>query len=140
MANVPENLADIVAIAMRRHQVEGGRALSRKAQDLKVPISYTVLNQLADGTYRRKVGPDIRRNLAALSGVAQRTVDRLAGAPMSAPFNIPEDQAATLTGDQREAVLQVVRAFAKANRTGAEEPSGYVRDLHAARTRKVSDE
>jgi hypothetical protein len=111
----PQSLAEVVTLAMRRHQVDSGRALAAKSRSMGIPITYTVLNQLHAGEYRRRMSPETRDRLAKLSGVRRVVIDRLAGAPMRTPFRLPEDQAATLSGDQRDAVLAVVRAFAAAN-------------------------
>lgn len=117
----PQSLADVVSAAKVKHGVKSGRELQEKSRQLGIFISYTVLNEVEAGTYRRRMSPETRSRLAQLAGVRRQVVDRLAGAPLGAPFRLPEDEAAALTGDQRDAILSVVRAFVNANRRVVDE-------------------
>jgi hypothetical protein len=116
VSRIPTSLGEVVRIAQMKHGVESGRQLQEVSRQRGIFISYTVLNELAAGTYRRALSPEKRERLSKLSGVPRRIVDDLAGAPPSAPMKLPEDDVATLTGDQRDVVLQIVKSFAKANR------------------------
>ena len=113
MADV-NSLADVIEIAMRKHAVKSGRALAQRAEKAGVPISYTVINQLRAGTYRHDLARDLREALHQLSGVPLQAIDGLAGVTPGSRFELPES-ADSLLGDQREAVLAVIRAFVKAN-------------------------
>jgi hypothetical protein len=110
----PEDLAEVVEIAMVKHTAQSGRDLARKSRELKTPLSYTVINELRRNTYLHPLGSEQRAFLSKLSGVPLGVIDELAGARSLAPFKLP-DRAGELSGDQRKAVLSVVSAFINAN-------------------------
>lgn len=110
----PENLAEVVEAAMKKHQATSGRELARRSREMKTPLSYTVINELRRNTYLHPLGSEQRAFLSKLSGVPLAVIDELAGAKALAPFKLPE-RAAELSGDQRKAVLSVVSAFINAN-------------------------
>lgn len=114
MAAVPQSLADVVGVAEAKHNVQGGRALARVAKSMGLSISYTTLDQLAKGNYRRQLTPATRHILHLLSGVNETRIATLAGQPMTTPFELPPS-ADELNKGQRDAVISVVRAFVKAN-------------------------
>lgn len=118
MANVrplrPQSLAEVVDLAMEKQQVDSGRALARRSEELDLALSYTVINNLRRNQYLHRFTEEKRERLAKLAGVPRRVVDELAGIRSLAPFKLPE-RATELTGDQRKAVLAVVNAFIEAN-------------------------
>ena len=114
MRNRPDTLAEVVDLAMHKHAVDSGRALARIAEHMGVPVSYTTLNEIRAGRYRQHVNGETREALRVLSGVSRAVIDELAGQPPSRPFQLPES-ADTLTGDQRDAILGVIRAFVRSN-------------------------
>lgn len=98
--------------------VTSGRALDeeivRRLGD-EHRVSYTIINAIRNGKYHSQPEPATVRALATIARVPERVAFQAAGLPLREPFELPES-ASELTGDQRQAVLAVVRAFAKANR------------------------
>lgn len=110
----PTTYAELIDLAMARHDVKSYRRLEAISRDAGRLISHTTLSALHKGNYNRDTTKEMRGNLAWLAGVHERVAHAIAGKP-HAPFELPDD-ADSLTGDQREAVLSTVRAFIKANK------------------------
>jgi len=110
-------LREIAQSVLDKHQVSG-RELTRRAAKAGLTLSYTTINGLAAGTYKSR---PTAKTLAALAHLSDYTIEQVyaaAGLPVPLrPFaeDLPSD-ADTLSAEQRQAVLAVVRQFASANR------------------------
>jgi hypothetical protein len=124
---VAETLADLVRIAMTRLDADSGRQLDiaivrRFGEDRR--ISHTILNAILNGSYHSKPSASTVETLAAAAGVSQKRAFAAAGLPYLEPFHLP-DSARELRGDQRNAVLAVIRALVAANRKSGERGHEY---------------
>lgn len=111
-------LREIAQLASDRNGGVRGRALDRAAKKAGLTLSYTTVDRILAGTYTSTPSRKTLEALAALANVPVDDVFRAAGVPVPlARFaeQLPPD-ADLLTGQQREAVLAVVRQFAAANR------------------------
>jgi hypothetical protein len=114
----PRDLRELVDLAMTRMGVDSGRALdtaivAHYGEDARV--SHTIINAILAGRYHSEPSDATVRTLARAAGVTPAAAFRIVGRPMREPFTLP-DSAADLTGDQRDAILGVLRAFIRANR------------------------
>jgi hypothetical protein len=119
-----ETLADLLAIAERRQDVSGGRALARRAGELGHEVSHTTLNKILAGRVENRQSVGTVDAIAALSGVSRTRAHTAAGrrAP-GRPFadELP-DEADLLTRRQRDVVLGVVRVLLESNEAEADGP------------------
>jgi hypothetical protein len=108
-----ETLADLLAIAERRQDVAGGRALARRAAELGHDVSHTTLNKILSGKADNRQSVGTLDAIAALAGVSRSRAHTAAGrrAP-GKPFadELPAE-ADLLNRKQRDVVLGVVRAL-----------------------------
>lgn len=135
----PPSLASVIDAAMLKQQTTGYRELARRSESLGVPISHTTLASMHRGTYGSELSKEMRARLATLAGMTVDQLNGVTGYPDRQPFLLP-DSADSLSGDQREAVLAVVRAFARTNaehrRSRREASDGH----SPAKTRALADE
>lgn len=111
-------LRQVAQAASERHGGKRGRALGREAERRGLTLSYTTVDKILAGTYTSRPGPRTLEALATLAGLPVEVVYQAAGIPLPlAPMreSLPPD-ADLLTPDQRRVVLDVVRAFASANK------------------------
>ena len=111
-------LRQIAQLASDRNGGAHGRAIDRAAKKAGLTLSYTTFDRILAGTYTSTPSRKTLEALAVLAKVPVEDVYVAAGVP--APMarfadQLPPD-ADLLTGQQREAVLAVVRQFAAANR------------------------
>lgn len=117
MTNDDLTLQKIAQSVLDKHQVSG-RELSRIADRKGLVLSHTTINGLAAGTYKSR---PTAKTLAAMAHLSDYTVEQVyAAAGLPVPLrplaeDLPPD-ADTLSAEQRQAVLAVVRQFASANR------------------------
>lgn len=114
----PASLRELVDLAMSEAGVQRGRELDRvivRQLGEEHRVSHTIINAILAGRYHSTPTPATVRSLATIARVPEGVAFAAAGIERHEPFELP-DSAGELTGDQREAVLAVVRAFAKANR------------------------
>ncbi len=110
-------LREVAQTVLTKHDVSG-RQLDALARSRGLTISYTTINAMAAGSYRSTPSDKTLDALVSLSGLDQAVVYAAARRPIPlAPLaeRLPVD-ADSLTGEQQDAVLAVVRQFAKANR------------------------
>jgi len=111
-------MRELVEMAMKEAGVTSGRGLDeaivRRLGD-EARVSYTIINAILKGKYHSVPTPATVRTLATMARVSERAAFEAAGLVLHERFELP-DSANELTGDQREAVLAVIRAFARANR------------------------
>src|SRR6478735_10458236 len=119
-----ETLADLLAIAERRQDVAGGRALARRAAELGHDVSHTTLNKILSGKADNRQSVGTIDAVAALAGVSRSRAHTAAGrrAP-GKPFadELPAE-ADLLTRRQRDVVLGVVRVLLESAETADEAP------------------
>lgn len=116
-----ETLADLLAVAEKRQDVRGGRALSRRAAELGHEVSHTTLNKILAGKVESRLSAVTLDAVAALSGASRSRVYAAAGRPAPGkPFadELPAE-ADLLTRRQRDVVLGVVRALLDASDVAA---------------------
>lgn len=123
MTNQPPQLSSVIDRALSRQGATSYRELDRRSEQLGVHISHTTLSAMHNGRYRSEISRDMRQKLATLAGLKLGELDGLTGLSHGEPFVLP-DSADTLTGEQRDAVLAVVRAFANANANSKGADSG----------------
>jgi len=118
-----ETLADLLALAERRQDVTGGRALARRAGELGHEVSHTTLNKILAGRVENRQSVGTLDAIASLAGVSRARAHGAAGrkAP-GKPFadELP-DEADLLTRRQRDVVLGVVRALLETAEPSAED-------------------
>lgn len=117
------SLADLVELAMTRHEVIYVTDLERIARQAGHKINRTTITQLRTGTYNRRPGRAVLEALAYLANVNYQTVLKLAGlGGKLAPFasQIPPD-ADLLTPRQREVLLSLIRVMIDTQRAIARE-------------------
>lgn len=114
-------LREVAQSILDENQVSG-RQLSELARKRGLTLSYTTINRLAAGDYTSHPSDKTLTALAMMSRYSVEQVYAAAGAPVPLkPLaeDLPPD-ADTLTPEQRDTVLSVVRQFAKANRALAQ--------------------
>ena len=119
-----ETLADLLALAEKRQQVKGGRALARRAVELGHEVSHTTLNKILAGRAENRQSATTLEAIAALAEVSRARVHTAAGRPVPGrPFReeLPPE-ADLLTRKQRDAVLGVVRALLEPADASVESP------------------
>lgn len=125
----PRTMRELVEAAMLRFDVDSGRALDDalvRAFGKDRRVSHTILNAILSGSYHSEPKPTTLRTLADAARVPLEDAYAAAGLPYREPFHLPPS-ADELLGDQREAVIGVVRALVKANRRAeTAAPSSYV--------------
>ncbi len=110
--------------------------LTRRAAKAGLTLSYMTINGLAAGTYKSR---PTAKTLAALEHLSDYTIEQVyAAAGLRVPLrpfteDLPSD-ADTLSAEQRQAVLAVVRQFASANRALARLEREQVDGSHAQGT------
>lgn len=117
MTNERLTLREVAQTVLTKHDVSG-RQLDALARKRGLTISYTTINGMASGSYSSTPSDKTLDALVALSGLDQAVVYAAARRPVPLkPLaeRLPAD-ADSLTGEQQDAVLAVVRQFAKVNR------------------------
>ena len=107
-----ETLADLLRRAERRQDVEGGRALARRAAELGHDVSHTTLNKILTGRGENQSALTLDA-VAALAEVPRARAHLAAGRPAPGkPFadELPPE-VDRLTRRQRDVVLAVIRTL-----------------------------
>ena len=122
MTNTPKSIHEVAQLASRRNGGVGGRALERLASQKGLTISRTTLDRMLRGSYSGTPDTQTIEALSVLASVPEALLRALTGVPeplRPLAEDLPPD-ADTLTPEQRDTVLSVVRQFAKANRALAQ--------------------
>lgn len=114
-----ETLTDLMKLAAQRHDASG-RRLAEIAAGNGMDITYTTINHILSGTYRSRPGTKTLAAVAYLAGVELDRVYSAAGVESPGrPFaeDLPPG-ADYLTGRQRAAVIEVIRAMLEPRSVG----------------------
>lgn len=119
MSNDKPTLSKIAQRASDRHDGAKGRAMERVAEKAGFKLTHTTFDRMLAGTYTpKKPSAKTLEALAKLSGTPIDEVRRAAGVPVPlSPFadQLPPD-VDLMDGQQREAVIGVVRQFIAARK------------------------
>ncbi|WP_134740026.1 hypothetical protein [Nocardioides sp. 503] len=117
MTDEAMTLQQIAQLAVDRNGGAGGRALDRVAKSKGLTLSYTTVDKIIAGTYRSTPKASTLDALSVLAGVPAAQVYKAAERPVpraKLADQLPEG-ADSLTPQQREVVLGLVRQFVQAN-------------------------
>lgn len=136
-------LPELIDKASQRRGTTSTHKLARIAREAGHGISHSTIASIRKGSYPSAPGIETLDALAFLAGVPERVAREAAGLPVSeVPFarQLPPD-VDLLRGDQRDAVLKVIRLFVDAEkRVTADDSAGPVEDNHPPRRTVLRDE
>lgn len=83
--NNPQNLKDLVALAVQRNDGASVRSLAEKAKRHGFKVTYTPINEMRAGTYKSVPRAELLRAIAWLAGVDDAVAFTAAGQPVPGP-------------------------------------------------------